>query len=980
MKQTAALKLGIVFFLFFALFKIISMDMAAAEGARGLIGKSQYAASFEPGRAKSDFVSSRQISKVKAQQLLSAVAQPFIENRGQADERVSYYLKAGTGAIYLTRKGEVVFDSIQAPKNKAKKAILDSRRPLQGQNREKKVQRVVFKIIPETENQKIIVRGGEKARARINYFVGPRENWKSAVPTYREVEYEGIFPGTKTIYKAGRGFIEDVYKLAPGADPGAIRFKVEGAELLALDADGDLVIRTAAGECRFKTPAAWQEINGRKSPVVCNYVVKGNSYGFKLGPYDPAHALIIDPELSYATYLGGASGESSSDFFVYQGRVFLAGNTSSSNFPTSTGVFQTSYSGYLDGFLTVIEPLGQGASDLVYSTYLGGTDNDACNAITMSGSRVYLAGYTASSDFPVTTGAYQTSSGGYLDGFLTVIEPQGQGASDLVYSTYLGGADNDACNAITVSGSRAYLAGYTKSSDFPATTGSFQAGYRAYRDGFLTVIEPQGQGASDLVYSTYLGGTDNDTCNALAVSGGRAYLAGETSSIDFPAPENAYQSTLKGGEDGFLTVIEPLGQGVLDLVYSTYLGGADNDSCSAISIYGDLAYLGGGTSSVDFPVSASAYQLISGGSRDAFLSVIKPLGQGASDLVYSTYLGGSNNDACNAINVQEGRVYLAGDTSSLDFPAYITSYQANSGGSTDAFLVIFDVTVPVVESIYPADGAMFVPPNAVILATFNDNLDPATINNNNFILTYDSGAGAQIPVSGMVTYMDMLKTVSFKPDQALPFNTTFTATITAGIKNVFGNPLLAEYSWDFKTRFSDDDADGDGVSDYIDDFPTDASKCTVRCPAKFDKITIDVSGTAGASLAEVQAVLDSAPNINQANKPDPSEYIFPDGLLSFKITGLPVNPQNPATVSVVLAFPTSYAAGAKYYKASALGFEEFTGADINGNTVTLTLTDGGAGDSDGLVNGEIFDPGGPAQPADNNSGGGNCFISTLLGR
>ena len=244
---------------------------------------------------------------------------PFIENRGQLDEQVAYYIKAQGKDVYLTKSGEMVFaftrtlpDDLSEREgvahHKDERAEMGQRANPKNTDQKVKRERIVFKIIPEIENRdtkEIKVFGRKKAKAVINYFKGKKKDWIGGIPTYNEVVYDGLFKDTRVIYRAGAGLIEDVYELTPGADPSMIRFQVEGADNLRLDATGALHIKTAAGEFIIQPPFAFQEINGQKIKVPCRFDIEEMQFGFKLDDYDKLYALVIDPQLVYGTFFAG---------------------------------------------------------------------------------------------------------------------------------------------------------------------------------------------------------------------------------------------------------------------------------------------------------------------------------------------------------------------------------------------------------------------------------------------------------------------------------------------------------------------------------------------------------------------------------------------------------------------------------------------------------------------------------------------------
>jgi Beta-propeller repeat len=328
----------------------------------------------------------------------------------------------------------------------------------------------------------------------------------------------------------------------------------------------------------------------------------------------------------------------------------------------------------------VIDPV------LVYSTYLGGSGEDRSPAIAVDADgNAYVTGMTFSPDFPTTAGAFQTSFGdGSFHAFVTKLNPTG---SALVYSTYLGGSGAEAGYGIAVDpAGNAFVTGNTNSSNFPTTTTAAQTTYGGGLccDAFVTQLDAAG---SALVYSTYLGGSGDDEGNAIAVDpAGNAYVTGLTSSTDFPTTAGAFQTTLAGGFDAFVTKLNPAGS--VSLVYSTYLGSGGGSGIAADA--SGNAYVTGSTDSTNFPTTKGAFQTIYGGGiSDGFVTKLDPTG---AVLVYSTYLGGSGEDGSSAIAVDaDGSAYMTGGTFSPDFPTTMGAFQTiYGGGSSDAFVTKLD--------------------------------------------------------------------------------------------------------------------------------------------------------------------------------------------------------------------------------------------------------------------------------------------------
>ncbi len=391
----------------------------------------------------------------------------------------------------------------------------------------------------------------------------------------------------------------------------------------------------------------------------------------------------------YSTYLGGTGADVGYDIAVdASGSAYVVGRTNSTDFPT-LNPYQGTFQGGVDVFITKLNSTGD---SLIYSTYLGGSNQDHGGSITVGASGVaYVEGSTNSTDFPTVNPYIGTAQGG-VDVFITKLNSTGD---SLIYSTYLGGSDDDygsefssgqLCSGIAVDASTAvYVTGYTISTDFP-TLNPFQGTYQGgYGDAFVTKLNSTG---NSLIYSTYLGGSSSsDIGYDIAVDiYGSAYVTGWTGSTNFPTL-NPYIGTKQGGTDDFVTKFNPAGD---SLIYSTYLGGSGIDYSNAIAVDASgAAYITGRTSSTDFPM-LDPYQgtFQGGGYGDVYVTKLNPTG---NSLVYSTYLGGSDDDEANAIAVDtSGAVYVTGYTASTDFPT-VNPYQGTYQGIyADVFVAKFE--------------------------------------------------------------------------------------------------------------------------------------------------------------------------------------------------------------------------------------------------------------------------------------------------
>jgi hypothetical protein len=547
-----------------------------------------------------------------------------------------------------------------------------------------------------------------------NYFRGnDPQRWRTNVPSYGKVRYEQVYRGIDLLYYGNQRQLEYDFVVSPGGDPSAIALNIDGADKMEIDGQGDLVLHAGGGEVRLRKPVVYQptadsalrtlgipksEIQNRQF-LSARYALVGKSQvAFEVASYDKSLPLVIDPTLSYSTFLGGSDEDELLRMAVdSDGNAYVVGGTMSLDFPLQNA-YQSTNNGSPDVFVAKLDPTG---TTLSYSTYLGGTGSDVGYGIAVDASNnAYLTGYTVSSDFPVmpTPGAYQTSLLGNTAAFVTKLDSSGAP----VYSTFLGGSTDAYGEAIAVDSSKqAYVVGNTYSSDFPTTTSAYDrtcgtdGSCDGWYDTFVTKLNSSG---SDLLYSTFLGGNDEDyPCDLALDSSGNVYVTGYTYSTNFPT-KSAYDSscgTDTSGQcnydgtyvydDAFVAKIDPSQTGAASLVYSTYLGGSGNDEGYGLAVdTSGNAYVTGYTDSTDFPYTSGAYQTSLRGYYNAFITKLNLSG---SARVYSTYLGGTLRDWGMSIAVDSsGNAYVLGGTYSSDFPTTPNALQAANAGYLDLFV------------------------------------------------------------------------------------------------------------------------------------------------------------------------------------------------------------------------------------------------------------------------------------------------------
>ena len=583
------------------------------------------------------------------------------------------------------------------------------------------------------------IRGEDELSGKINRFSGSNPaRWLSSLPTFSKVRVDGIYPGINLVYYGNQQQIEYDLTVAAGVSPDLIVMHFDGADKITTNVQGELVLKLGDREIRQPKPLIYQLAGGQEGAVAGGYkILDAHRVAFAVGKYDRALPLVIDPILSYATYFGGTAGEAAWSVAVNtnDGSIYIAGQTFSQQFYTNGGSFsttnayQTNFAGGTltgDAFVARFDNLGQ---NLIYLTYLGGSADDGAVGLAVDrAGNAFVTGWTDSPNFPTSpnalypkiSGTYSTAFNSYpVDAFVTELNP---GGSNLVYSTYLGGSAMDAGIDIAVDSSdNAYVTGYSYSMDFPTTTNALQrhlaCPYSVYYNCNAFVSEIASNGAA-LVFSTYLGGTNFDQGQGIALdSGNNIYIAGFTGSTNFPTTNfisqvigtNYYNGHWLDGitnntsniDDAFVTKLAPSGT---NFVYSTLLGGAHHDVANHIAVDGSgAAYVTGWTVSTNFPnttgTNVVANQLTNNAAgiyiTNSFLTKITNGIGTAAGIAYSVTFGGSGTDIGFGVAVDPaGDAFVTGYTSSTNFPCLPASSSGylrmtNSGGY-DVFVTAFN--------------------------------------------------------------------------------------------------------------------------------------------------------------------------------------------------------------------------------------------------------------------------------------------------
>jgi uncharacterized repeat protein (TIGR01451 family) len=671
-------------------------------------------------------------TKRKMAEAVAKIPMSFEANHGQTDKQVQF-LARGTGyTLFLTQDSAVLALPIPAKKPAETRPERStslagalpyvgantrfdspSRRPYRGE--EVLTMRVVG------ANQQAPVEGVQKQIARTNYFIGnDPSQWHTDVPNYEKVRYAGIYPGIDLLYYGKQRQLEYDFIVSPGADAGAIALAfASGADAskkipLTINRDGDLVAIIGGSKINFHKPVIYQSKGKVKTSVNGRYTLRADGrVRFELGAYDHSKQLVIDPVLSYSTYLGGSNDDIAYGitYGVRYGQPILVGSTRSADFPQAKALYP--FGGGTCGtqpcrdiFVAKYNPA---LTQLIFSTFIGGSNDDVPSQVTQDVyGDIFLVGYSLSTNFPIKGPVFQkTFKGGSATGDAVVVEVESAGFY-LEWSSYLGGSGDDQAFGVAVdTPGNVFVSGHTTSTDFPVTAGAYQTTCPADSSGgcstsFVTEINPKG---TALVYSTYLGGSDGFGESAYGIAldaNDDAYLSGITGSPNYPTTPNAYQTSCgtdglcNGTYDGFVTELNPTGTGI---VASTFLGGGNFDYTAGIVAQPNAIYVSGSTVSTDFPVTANAAQSTYGGNSAGCVVntgtcgdvTVSKFNSSLTTLEYSTYLGGSldENPGLSMAVDTNGSMYVAGQTDSLNFPLVDALQPTYGGGSSDAFVTQF---------------------------------------------------------------------------------------------------------------------------------------------------------------------------------------------------------------------------------------------------------------------------------------------------
>jgi hypothetical protein len=628
----------------------------------------------------------------------------FIENRGQVDSRVAYYVQGSDTTVYFASQG-ITFSLANARRVARNTGLV-----LPGLVKTAPSSRWAVKLDFIDANTDVTPVGQQPSQTQISYFTGRRDRWKTALSSFNKLIYENLWAGIDLVYGGDGNRLKYEFVVRPGADPNKIKLAYRGASSVKLNPSGGLDVLTPAGGFQDDKPYSYQEVSGQRIEIPTAYALESKAgegrhvYGFHIASYDKSKPLVIDPVmLIYSGYVGGSDNDRVLGITVADdGSAYITGGTTSDalTFPVNAGPF---FGGVQDAFVARLNPSGTG---FVYCAYIGGSDDDVGFDIAVDGSgNAYIAGATGSaeSSFPVIGGPDFSHNGGGFDAFVAKLNASG---ASLDYCGYIGGAGVDGGISIALdSGRNAYITGCATSNEatFPVLMGpdlTYNGGL-LFGDAFVARVSASG---AALDYCGYIGGSGEDAGIGIAVdSSGNAYIAGGTNSAQasFPVsigPDTSYNGGLR---DGFVAKVNATGAA---LGYCGYIGGASGDTCFSIAVdNADNAYVSGETSSTQssFPVRIGPDLSYNGGTflGDGFVAKVNQSGAG---LVYCGYVGGAGVDVATGIAVDAaGNAYVTGGTTSTEasFPVSAGPDLSFNGGSFsgDAFVAKVNQTGSALE-------------------------------------------------------------------------------------------------------------------------------------------------------------------------------------------------------------------------------------------------------------------------------------------
>ncbi len=671
----------------------------------------------------------------------------FIQNMGQMDSgEILFYSRGGN--IFFTPDGVLYRFSEMEPID-IDKSDLD---PIGGHIKQSPSEYHEWGVVLKYSfigSNNVIPEGRDQCTWNTNYFKGSDpEKWYTEVPNYKEIVYPELWDGIDLVYRLKEGSIKYDLIIHPGADPSDIRIRIDGANGLSINLQRDLVIGTEYWDIIDSGLISYYG-DGSGGSIPCRFELMNDcEFKISLGAFDRSRNVVIDPLINYSTFIGGSGADVGNDIAIdISGNAYITGYTDdgTTDYPTTTGAFDTMHNGFTDVFVTKLNPDG---SSLVYSTFIGGSyKDDGWGIVIDTSGNAYITGYTkdGTTDYPTTSGAFDTTHNGESDVFVTKLNPSG---SSLVYSTFLGGSETDSGEDIAIDTSgNAYITGVSDGNDYPTTSGAFDRTHNGGYDVFVTKLNPSG---SSLVYSTFLGGSETDSGEDIAIdTSGNAYITGVSDGNDYPTTSGAFDRTHNGGYDVFVTKLNPSGS---SLVYSTFLGGSGVDTARDIAVDSSgNAYITGG-SGANYPTTSGAFDTTYNGDTDVFVTKLNPAG---SSLVYSTFIGSLAMDGGLGIVIDtSGNAYITGVSDGNDYPTTFGAYDTTFNGGLDVFVSMLNPAGSSLEYSTFIGGSTFEYVNSIAIDTSRNTY---IIGRSDVTTDYPTTSGAFNPIHNGTTEVFVTK-------------------------------------------------------------------------------------------------------------------------------------------------------------------------------------------------------------------------------
>ena len=650
----------------------------------------------------------------------------FIENKGQWPENVTYKAPINSGTMWLEK---TCFTYDFKDYSEIMQFHIPYLAPKDADPNNIRFKRHVFKVNFVNSNPGVQVVNREPSSEYYNFYRGnDPSKWASGVKAFKKIHYVSLYQGIDMELYTQNEQLKYDFIIQPTYNHEIIELNYEGVDNISLKG-GNLIVKTTVGEIIEQQPYCYQIINGQEKKVECKFKLNKNTVKFEVGNYDKSRPLVIDPVLIFASYSGSpANNFGMTATYDNAGNFYAGGIAFDDGYPTTTGAYDTSFSGPPAGGNTdvVITKYNSTGNAHIYSTYIGGVGTEAVHSLIVNdNNELYLYGTTSSNNFPTTSGAYDQSFNGgnavylqfngtnFSSGTDIYIAKFNSNGTNLLASTYVGGSANDGLNYNTTdpqnydslqsnygdqfrgevmvdANDNCYIASSTRSSNFPIVNG-FDNTFGGDQDG---VVMKFNSTLTALQWSTFLGGSQKDAAYSLKLdASNNIYVTGGTISTDFPSTSGVINTTYQGGiVDGYVAKIQSNGSALLK---STFIGTGGYDQCYFVELDDDENVYVVGQSEGGFPIINAPY------SNPGSGQFIAKMDNNLSNIIYSTVFGnGSGNadlspaaflvDRCQNVYVSGWGGNIITGPSMTGMPTTSDAEFATSPNGFDFYLIVFE--------------------------------------------------------------------------------------------------------------------------------------------------------------------------------------------------------------------------------------------------------------------------------------------------